>query len=208
MESTTTDATRDDAEGQAPVATTTTTTRETERVSDPGSVDALPKWAQSMIGDLRKENADRRKREQATEDQRKRDEEAAAVKQGEWQTVAEKAQAERDVERQKREEVERATRERLIRAEIRSVATEMQFANPTVAHRLIDLAAVQTDDAGEPQNVKALLDALAKDEPYLVKQAGGGAFIPPTARGATPQTHDQAVAERVKELRASGRYIA
>lgn len=182
-EETTTATAQDATDGQAQAATTATTPPQSGQATEAGSVDALPKWAQAIIKDLRTENANRRKAEQQAEEQKRRDEEAAAAKNGEWQTVAQKAQEERDEERRKREETERLARERLIRADIRTHATALGFANPAIAHRLVDVDAVTFDDAGEPTNIEALLKEVAKAEPYLIKQANGtGAHIPPTGR--------------------------
>jgi hypothetical protein len=69
-----------------------------------------------------------------------------------------------------RAEVQTAANTRLITAEARALAAEMQFRKPAHAVRLIDLAEVTVDDAGEVDAaaVRKLLDDLAKDDPLLL----------------------------------------
>jgi hypothetical protein len=59
---------------------------------------------------------------------------------------------------------------RLVTAEARALAAEMQFRKPAHAVRLIDLAEATVDDAGEVDTaaVRKLLDDLAKDDPLLL----------------------------------------
>lgn len=75
--------------------------------------------------------------------------------------------------------------ERLIRAEVASVARDLEFADPDDAWRLADLAEVKADDELNVDRalVKKALEKLAKDKPYLLK-AGGGAPRP----GTPPRT--------------------
>lgn len=195
---------QDSGANPATPTVTTTTTTEPERASEPGSVEALPKWAQSLIGDLRKESAERRKAVSAAEEQKRKDEEAAAVKQGEWRTVAEKAQAERDAAEAKAAATEVAARERVVRTEIRALATSMGFNDPADAHRFLDLTAVEMDAAGEPKNLQALLDALAKAKPYLVK-ATTTRTLAPTSAGSTPTASD-VLQQDVQATLQTGRY--
>jgi maltoporin len=59
---------------------------------------------------------------------------------------------------------------RLVSAEARALAAEMQFRKPGHAVRLIDLSAVSVGDDGEVDTaaVRTLLDDLAKDDPLLL----------------------------------------
>lgn len=83
-------------------------------------------------------------------------------------------------------------RDRLLRAEVRVAAAQLNVVDPTDAYRLLDVAAVTYDDAGEPTNVEALLKALVEAKPYLVK-SDAREGIPGTRRG------DGAGSETVKE---------
>src|ERR1700730_14059795 len=62
--------------------------------------------------------------------------------------------------------------------------------DPTLASKLISRAEVETDDAGNPTNVDALLKALAKQYPMLVGKAppvaSGGATTPPRSQSGAP----------------------
>jgi hypothetical protein len=138
-------------------------------------------------------------------------ERAEAEKNGEYQKLLTKAEQKAADAEAKLAQIEQSARARVLKSEIRSVAVELGFANPAVAFRLVDADAVDFDaETGEPLNVKKLLEQLAKDEPYLVKQAGSGAHIPPTARGSnlTPeQAMDANANERYDALKKSGRYV-
>lgn len=69
-----------------------------------------------------------------------------------------------------RNEVQAAANARLITAEARAIAAEMQFRKPNHAVRLVDLSEVKVGDDGEvdAKAVRALLDDLAKDDPLLL----------------------------------------
>ena len=60
--------------------------------------------------------------------------------------------------------------ERLIRAEVTTIATGLGFRDPGDAWRLVDLAEVKIDDdyTVDTKAVKLALEKLAKDKPYLV----------------------------------------
>lgn len=77
------------AGAQAAPAQSQTTPDKTE----PQDVSALPAWAQELVKDLRKENASHRKAKSDVEAQAREAEEKRLKEQGQWQAVAEKAQA-------------------------------------------------------------------------------------------------------------------
>lgn len=79
----------------------------------------------------------------------------------------------------------------IVRAEIAVLGTGLKIVDADAAYRLIDQAAIQFDDQGKPTNVKALLDQLVKDKPYLVAQ--GGPTTPPNnpGRSGTTLTKEQ-----------------
>lgn len=58
--------------------------------------------------------------------------------------------------------------ERVIRSEIKSMATTLGIIDPAVAAKLIDWADIEYDEnTGDPTNVEDLLKELLKDKPYL-----------------------------------------
>lgn len=92
--------------------------------------------------------------------------------------AAGKPELERAVEAARKEGAAQALQQansRLIAAEARALAAQAQFRNPATAVRLLDLSEVSVTDTGEVDTdaIKGLLDALAKDEPYLVADASG-----------------------------------
>lgn len=143
-------------------------------------------------------------------------------------TELEKAQERlAEMERQQRES-DAATRDRLIRAEIRMQAAQMGFRNADIAYAAADLSAVDIGEDGEVSGVKDALESLAKAEPYLVGEpkppapgTDGGKGSPPQSGGValTPQQEQfirdaeqrgfkvdrNAVAARVKETRVNRR---
>lgn len=69
--------------------------------------------------------------------------------------------------------------ERLIRAEVRVLASGMGFTNPDDAYALAALGDVKIDDEGNVQGVQKALEKLAKDKPYLVGKGSGAPGSPP-----------------------------
>ena len=64
--------------------------------------------------------------------------------------------------------------QRLVAAEARALAAEANFHNPRDAAQLVDLSKVKVSDDGDIDGdaIKALIDELATERPYLVKAAG------------------------------------
>lgn len=64
---------------------------------------------------------------------------------------------------------------RLVAAEARAVAAAAKFRNPAIAPSLLDLSSVKVADDGtvDEAAVKALVEDLAKREPYLVDDGKG-----------------------------------
>lgn len=85
--------------------------------------------------------------------------------------------------------------ERLVKAEVRIVASGMGFASPDDAYRLADLVEVKLDDQGAVLGVQKALDKLMKDKPYLAKGGGPGAGSPANNPKGKPTTEEQWVAE-------------
>lgn len=90
--------------------------------------------------------------------------------------AASKPELDRAVEAARKEGIAEATKSangRLISAEARALAAESRFRNPATAVRLLDLSEVSVTDTGEVDTdaIKAALETLAKDEPYLLADA-------------------------------------
>lgn len=61
---------------------------------------------------------------------------------------------------------------RLIRAEVKVVATDLGIVDPDAAYALMDMSGVAVADDGSVTGVKASLEALMKDKPYLKGPTG------------------------------------
>lgn len=109
---------------------------------------------------LRAEANSLRKRLATLEDAAKEAEEA---KLSETERLTRKAS---DLERQLAER-DVALKERTVLASTIDAASRLGFANPRLAHRLLDHAAIEFEADGTPSNVEALLKDLLRAEPYL-----------------------------------------
>jgi len=87
--------------------------------------------------------------------------------------------------------------ERLLRAEVRVLAAELNFIDPEEAWKLADLADVTFGEDGKIEGVKKPLEKLAKDKPHLIQAASGGGSPPnkPSQRATRDTELEQAMAE-------------
>ncbi len=86
-----------------------------------------------------------------------------------------------------------AANERLVRAEVKLIASQMGIIDPDAALALMDRSAVKVNDAGEVEGVKAALDKLVKDKAYLLGQnSGSGTSATNGARGGNQQQETDA----------------
>ncbi len=86
------------------------------------------------------------------------------------------------------------------------MAAEARFRNPSLAVRTIDLAGVKVADDGtvDQAALRSLLEALAKDEPYLVDD-GRVRPKPDDAQGrpqGTPSRSEEGLAQARKRFGA------
>jgi hypothetical protein len=79
-----------------------------------------------------------------------------------------------------------------------SAARKLGFRNPDLAYRLVSVAEVEFDDAGQPKNIERLLDGIAKADPYLVNGTTDSGLGP---RGSAAPSVDMNASIR----RAAGR---
>lgn len=165
--------------------------------SDPPKEEQKPpeNFSREYVEGLRKEAAENR-RKAATAEAKLKEQDDAKL------SETERLQKERDEARTKAEQIEARARQRVIRSEVRVVASELGFADPSDAHRFLDDDAIELDDDGEPKNVKALLEKLAKDKSYLLKTEGAGSAGPPrTPRSNGHQeTHEERVGKTLQEM--------
>lgn len=61
-------------------------------------------------------------------------------------------------------------------------ASRQSFNDPADAVRMIDRASLEYDDDGNPTNVAALLEGLAKEKPYLIAQHQNNNGVPPAPK--------------------------
>lgn len=86
-------------------------------------------------------------------------------------TEAERAKAEREeAERKSAAAIEKAN-QRLIRAEVKSVAADLKIIDADAAFALMDRTGVSVEDDDRVIGVKAALESLIKSKPYLVGKA-------------------------------------
>lgn len=138
----------------------TTTSNTTSQGTTPETVDALPRWAQDLIRETRKEAADNRIKLQKFEDANK--------------TELEKAQSRaNELEKTYGETITELQRERAERV-IRDAATEAN-ANPQRLAAIFRLVRddIEYGDDGKPSNVSALITKAKKDSPEWFRSALG-----------------------------------
>lgn len=146
-------------------------------------------------------------RAQWEKEQRDAAETAEAEKRGEYEKVLTKERERADrVEADLKAERDGRMRDRAHHA-VQVAARDLGFADPDDAFRFLETEAVEWDANGNPTNIKALLDKLAKDKPYLLggTAATGTAPIPRTPNG-TQITREQFHAQEKERALRSGKY--
>lgn len=130
--------------------------------------DELPDEAQEAIRLASKqagsEAAKARKRAQAAE---------AKVAEFERANLSESEQAAqrlKDLETERDQAIKRAKQQSL-RAEVVATATKLEFRNPSIAMKMIDLDDIEFDDQDNPTNVADVVAGLLEAEPYLSSKA-------------------------------------
>lgn len=87
--------------------------------------------------------------------------------------------------RKKGQDAEERANQKLIRAEVKAVATELGIVDADAALALIDRTGIGITDTGDVKGVKPALEALIKAKPYLVGKPGavGGGSNPAGSGG-------------------------
>jgi hypothetical protein len=180
--------------GETPTEPTTTAIPSTEAGSetqgpptwrngepfDPESAEKALEQSRREANRLKKVNEDLQARIQAAADAELSEQERLKKK------VAELEQ--RDAER------EQTIKSQRIQLAVERTARELEFVSETAAHRFLDQAQVTFDENDQPTNVKELLTAVLKAEPYLKKPAADTRPTPISAHptggttgGVTPE---------------------
>lgn len=84
---------------------------------------------------------------------------------------------------------------RMLTADVKVIATELEFADWEDALALADLSEVEEDDNGNLIGVKEALEELAKNKPHLIKQKQSGRF------GADVKPSQHQKNERLEQLK-------
>lgn len=150
--------------------------------AQPQGIDALPDWAQKEIRELRKESAARRKAQREAEEAQRQAQEEQLAQQQEWQKLAEQRQARIAELESQYNEAQATMRQQRVNGALRSAAQSAGFANVEDVLVFIQPDDVDLSDDGDPTNADALVQALAKERPYLL-----AAPDPAPGQGKTPK---------------------
>jgi hypothetical protein len=148
-----------------------------------GAGQADPPAARTVpVSELAKERAARKAAEKAAE--------ASAAKLKEIED-AQKSEVDKLRERTaefEKQLAERDVREREQRVRVAAItsAAKLGYADPDDAMRLVDAAAIEFDEAGEPANVGTLLADLLKAKPYLRSSAATASGSADLGNGGSP----------------------
>ncbi|KOP64369.1 scaffolding protein [Bacillus sp. FJAT-18019] len=96
------------------------------------------------------------------------------------------------------------TFKRLLTAEVKVLANELEFADWEDAHVLADLSQVKENDKGELEGVKEALETLAKKKPHLLKSKQGGGRIGADIGGGAPGDKKKRQEEMINLAKSRG----
>lgn len=94
-----------------------------------------------------------------------------------------------------------AANERLIKAEVKVVSTQLGIVDPDAAYALMDRSGVKVDDAGNVTGVKEALEALLKVKTYLKGGTATGSVGSPSNPGAGNPPDPVEAAKKLAEER-------
>ncbi|MDG5470519.1 scaffolding protein [Jeotgalibacillus sp. ET6] len=94
------------------------------------------------------------------------------------------------------------TFKRLLNAEVKLAAKELDFADYEDALALADLTEVKENDKGDLEGVEEALKALAEKKPHLLKTKGGSGSFGADAGGNRKQTDKERLEQIKKEAQA------
>jgi hypothetical protein len=146
------------------------------------------KEAEKKLGEKEKAQADAERKQQE--------------EQGRFQQLYESERQKREAAEQALTGEKEANRVTRLHHAIRQEAMTLHFGDPADAVTLLNLDALEVNDAGEPTNLKALVEQLAKDKPYLLAEK---LPAPGNGRGPRPANPQQVAHERDEKARAAFR---
>jgi len=115
------------------------------------------------VAKLRKEAAEYRKKMRELEKALKAKEEAELSEQEKLQRRLAEYEA-------KLADLERDRQERTLKYEVKLKASKLGVVDPDAAWKLLDPAALEFDEDGNPTNIEDALKALIKEKPYLARE--------------------------------------
>lgn len=129
----------------------------------------------------------------------------AAITAAKAQEDKNKSDLEREKEARQRVEAERdaaneRVNDRLIRAEVKSIAADLDIVDADAAYALMARDNVAVDDKGDVQGVKAALESLLTSKPYLKKPDGHAARSGGEFKGGS-SSKDESVTPGIGRLR-------
>ncbi len=208
-----------DAPGQAPAAAggqaPTTTTGQAPTTAPAGSAtggaaagslaDAAKTYDEAYVTQLRQEAAGYRIAAQKAADDLKKLQDAQLSE----TELRERRLAELEA---RQADWDRERQELLTRAAVERAARKAGLASEEAAFKLLDLAAVEYDAEGQPQNLDALLTDLVKAYPFLASQPGGPmhASSPahPAAGRSTTLTRDDIKQMTAEQINANWEQVS
>lgn len=127
---------------------------------------------------------------------------------------AERARAEAERAKAKAESLEQQLRTTRLRHAVELKASEMGFHSPQAAYALADLSDAEIGEDGTAKGIDKALNALAKSDPYLVKEetgSGSGGTVGRTDRTAhgtrlRKEADEEARDQQMRSMKSRGRY--
>lgn len=161
--------------------------------------DGLTEEQRSRVRAARKAERDAKAALRAANKRAEEAEAALKARQDAELSDLERAQAEAKEANDRATAAEQRQRDTVLRLAVTVEANKLNLHDPEVAHRLLDLGEVEYDDAGAPTNVEALMKALAKAHPYLVKGKASSDVEP------SPDGHDKPPSDEELRKQAGNR---
>jgi hypothetical protein len=165
----------------------------------PSEADGLPEEAQKIINRYLRDN--RQHRESRRQAEERLAEAMAKVKEHEEAGLSELERRDRRIA--ELEELEKSWQSKYTKLQIgtavRDEASTLGFIDPQAAYRLLDDEAIEYDKAGEPKNIRQLLERLADSKPYLMAKAPSANGGDGRRSGPSPRSFNDDIRERLRK---------
>lgn len=112
-------------------------------------------------------------------------------------TELEKLKADLEAERQARAKAEDLRQRQLVRTQVISAAARLGFNDPEDAARMMDVSALEIDEAGTVEGLEQALGQLLKAKPYLARQTTAGTISPTNPAGGASRESPQQRLDRI-----------